>query len=692
MKSVSRSIFLTAFAGLLLSSCSGKLSSGKLNLNSLSDTGSTTGGTTSGTSGSTTGSTTSSTSSGTTSGSTSGTTSGSSTFSCTATPSSLTVNSGGVVSVTVAALNGTAPYSIPQFVSSFSSQATISPTKPYTNSTSGTIQVTRTVTILDNAGLATSCNFTVNVQSQASPSLLGCAVTASPASPIVGQPVTFTVTAVNGSSTYTFSNFVAEAFSSGVSLTQDGSNTATATYTYNTVGARFAYASVTSGASTALCSAAQITVRQPKLEIVSNPTTAVADVANPITITVTPKDFASNAVINFNYSTTESGVSVSASNNVLTVRSSNGEIHNFSLVINAAASTGETASVTVPIKFTANTPVCLIVPPVGQKVTNVDYRMDVLAQNGDPLEIYEFNPTGGLFSRDSLLANVFYARWLSGGDMLVDGIKVRSKATKALCNGDGRVAAVFANVKNRLLGCSVSNGSGISKEGDQVAVTASLSGGVGPYNVTATSIGADIVPLQPNQVGLTYFTAGAYTISVTVVDLFDNSTKTCQAQQTVTENSGIMANLYNTYSRGWSYRFNDGITNFPFIQSVVMGAFHIFEWNNTTPFPGTSTKEWFVVEMKSRIRITAGKAGNYTFKARVDDGIRVMVDGTVVVFSDDMQPATNVQGSTIYLSEGMHDLNVAYYNGGIHQTFNLQWAGPTTGGYGQIPADILFRP
>lgn len=66
-------------------------------------------------------------------------------------------------------------------------------------------------------------------------------------------------------------------------------------------------------------------------------------------------------------------------------------------------------------------------------------------------------------------------------------------------------------------------------------------------------------------------------------------------------------------------------------------------------------------------------AGNYRFIVAADDGIRMFVDGKLVV--NDWQPARNhISRSTgLALDTGFHEIVVEYFNQGSSSQLNVTW-------------------
>ena len=85
----------------------------------------------------------------------------------------------------------------------------------------------------------------------------------------------------------------------------------------------------------------------------------------------------------------------------------------------------------------------------------------------------------------------------------------------------------------------------------------------------------------------------------------------------------------------------------------------------------------------------ASTAGNYVFGTNSDDGSGIYIDGTLVDNNFNNQSATLNSGS-IYLSPGLHDIVVAYYQNGGQLAFNAQYQPPGAGSLSIMPNSVLL--
>ncbi len=78
-------------------------------------------------------------------------------------------------------------------------------------------------------------------------------------------------------------------------------------------------------------------------------------------------------------------------------------------------------------------------------------------------------------------------------------------------------------------------------------------------------------------------------------------------------------------------------------------------------FPGVTNRfEWFAIDYKGQIYIQ--KPGLYTFSLLSDDGSRLLIDNRPVINNDGIHPPVEKRGS-VYLSRGLHNIEVQYFQG-----------------------------
>ncbi len=80
-------------------------------------------------------------------------------------------------------------------------------------------------------------------------------------------------------------------------------------------------------------------------------------------------------------------------------------------------------------------------------------------------------------------------------------------------------------------------------------------------------------------------------------------------------------------------------------------------------FPNvTSRFEWFAIRYTGDIRIRPEQEGNYSFRLTSDDGSRLIIDNKTVINNDGQHPTSAAEGS-IFLTEGIHQVTIDYFQG-----------------------------
>ena len=109
-----------------------------------------------------------------------------------------------------------------------------------------------------------------------------------------------------------------------------------------------------------------------------------------------------------------------------------------------------------------------------------------------------------------------------------------------------------------------------------------------------------------------------------------------------------------------------------------------FNWGNNPPDPDVQ-RDHFAARWSGVLRAPA--AGTYTFITTSDDGVRLAIDGRVIINNWTTHGATEDRG-TIELEQGTHSILLEYFEAGGHAQIKLEWEGP---GIARevIPADAL---
>ncbi|MEO6037142.1 MAG: PA14 domain-containing protein [Saprospiraceae bacterium] len=99
-----------------------------------------------------------------------------------------------------------------------------------------------------------------------------------------------------------------------------------------------------------------------------------------------------------------------------------------------------------------------------------------------------------------------------------------------------------------------------------------------------------------------------------------------------------------------------------------------FVWDNVSPAPGIGTED-FSVRWTGKIQ--APETGTYRFSAHVDDGIRVQVDGQLVINAWGLHDSERMDGRIQLQAGHQYDLVVEYYNGPREGEIQLYWQLPS---------------
>lgn len=108
------------------------------------------------------------------------------------------------------------------------------------------------------------------------------------------------------------------------------------------------------------------------------------------------------------------------------------------------------------------------------------------------------------------------------------------------------------------------------------------------------------------------------------------------------------------------------------------------------PGPGVQTDD-FMVAWTGFLQITG--AGIYLFNARSDDGVRLWIDGNLVVNDWVDQPPSDNFSGPVNLAAGYHTIRLEFYENGGGEECRLFYNGPDSGGsFVIIPSTALSPP
>lgn len=88
--------------------------------------------------------------------------------------------------------------------------------------------------------------------------------------------------------------------------------------------------------------------------------------------------------------------------------------------------------------------------------------------------------------------------------------------------------------------------------------------------------------------------------------------------------------------------------------------------------------------------VTAPVTGNYIFRTRSDDGVRLYIDGNLVINNWTDHSATDNDSAVIALTAGQrYPVTMEFFENGGDAVAQLSWSGPSTGGFQFIPQSVL---
>jgi surface antigen len=128
-------------------------------------------------------------------------------------------------------------------------------------------------------------------------------------------------------------------------------------------------------------------------------------------------------------------------------------------------------------------------------------------------------------------------------------------------------------------------------------------------------------------------------------------------QRVAKPGSGVEFIYYNKAAWRGEYYANRTLSPYPALNRDDVRL--DFDWSSRGPTAGIPGDN-FSVRWTRSLRL---KPGTYTFYAKADDGVRVWLDGRLILSSWQDQPPTRYQ-HTRYVRGGMHHIKVEYYEHG----------------------------
>jgi Family of unknown function (DUF6701)/PA14 domain/Concanavalin A-like lectin/glucanases superfamily/Bacterial Ig-like domain len=212
----------------------------------------------------------------------------------------------------------------------------------------------------------------------------------------------------------------------------------------------------------------------------------------------------------------------------------------------------------------------------------------------------------------------------------------------------------------------------------QTASNYALSGGA---SVTGAVLGSDSRIVTLTVSGLS--SGAGYTLTVNNIVAQAGGTIAANSQTTFYSEGGYLSGLLGTYydQNGTQRAYFTGNT-------VVQTDGPVnFDWGNGAPVAGIGADDFSVAWDGY---VTPLQTGSYTFRTTSDDGVRLYVNGALVIDDWTDHASTNDDSAAIALTAGQrYTIRMEYYERAGQAVAQLLWSGPGTGGFQAIPRSSL---
>lgn len=132
----------------------------------------------------------------------------------------------------------------------------------------------------------------------------------------------------------------------------------------------------------------------------------------------------------------------------------------------------------------------------------------------------------------------------------------------------------------------------------------------------------------------------------------------------------ITADVTQEFGTGWTAQYfnNTDLSGSPALSEALAGGIN-FNWGASSPRPGVINDDSFSARFSS---VQLFNAGTYEFIVSSDDGVRVFIDGVVVLDRFVGRPLTTDRFQYT-LTAGTHSLVVEYFEGIDQAAIQFQW-------------------
>jgi mannan endo-1,4-beta-mannosidase len=159
--------------------------------------------------------------------------------------------------------------------------------------------------------------------------------------------------------------------------------------------------------------------------------------------------------------------------------------------------------------------------------------------------------------------------------------------------------------------------------------------------------------------------AGTYTLRLSVSDSSLTSVDDVTVTASAPSANGLKAQYFNDAGNG---------THFGTLALTRVDAAINFNWGTASPAAGVKVDNFSV---RWTGRVEAPVTGTYRFSTVSDDGVRVTVNGQLMINNwTDHAPTTNTSAAVALVAGTRYTITVEYYERGGGATAQLQWSYP----------------
>lgn len=168
---------------------------------------------------------------------------------------------------------------------------------------------------------------------------------------------------------------------------------------------------------------------------------------------------------------------------------------------------------------------------------------------------------------------------------------------------------------------------------------------------------------------------GGHTYAVTALDAAGNESAAAMTSATVP--AAAPAGLTGTYFDTATFTSQKLVRVDPTVN---------FPWGTGSPANGIDA-DTFSARWTGRVIVPA--AGSWTFQTQSDEGVRLWVDGVLLINNWTAHTLTTNTTTVTLTADRAHDIRIEYYEGSGSATMKLLWPGPGTA-QPVVPATALL--